>query len=120
MNRIVGIVVIVVMLGMCIGPREVWAQRDEMPVGYPQSIEPQLQALLGRLRDEPSSSELLVKVASTYFDLAYDLLTDKVKRQEAYEEGAKAAKQAFQLDELNADAHFFHASKKPSDSTFSP
>lgn len=109
MNRIIGIVVTVVMLGMCIGPREVWAQRDEMPVGYPQSIEPQLQALLGRLRDEPSSSELLVKVASTYFDLADDLLTDRIKRQAAYEEGAKAAKQAFQLDESNADAHFFHA-----------
>ena len=48
-------------------------------------------------------------MASTYFDLADDLLTDKVQRQAAYEEGARAAKQAFQLDESNADAHFFHA-----------
>jgi tetratricopeptide (TPR) repeat protein len=52
---------------------------------------------------------VLVKVASTYFDLADDFLTDKAKRQAAYEAGAKAAKQAFQLDESNADAHFFHA-----------
>ncbi len=109
MNKVIGIVVSVAVLVTCLGLGEAWAQRDEIPDGYPQSIEPELQELLGRLRNEPASSELLVKVASTYFDLADDLLTDKVKRQAAYEEGAKAAKQAFQLDETNADAHFFHA-----------
>lgn len=109
MNKIIGIVVSIAVLGTFIGLGKAWAQRDEIPDGYPKSIEPELQVLLGRLRDEPSSPELLVKVASTYFDLADDLLTDKVKRQAAYEEGAKAAKQAFQLDETNADAHFFHA-----------
>ncbi|HKQ34319.1 MAG TPA: tetratricopeptide repeat protein [Nitrospiraceae bacterium] len=109
MNRIIGIVVSVAVLGTFIGLGKAWAQRDEIPEGYPQSIEPELQVLLGRLRDQPSSPDLLVKVASTYFDLADDLLTDKAKQQAAYEEGAKAAKQAFQLDETNADAHFFHA-----------
>ena len=109
MNKIVGILVSLVALGMCMGLDEVSAQREEIPAGYPQSIEPELQALLARLRNEPSSPELLVKVASTYFDLADDFLTDKEKRQAAYEEGAKAAKQALQMDESNADAHFFYA-----------
>jgi tetratricopeptide (TPR) repeat protein len=109
MNKNIGIVVSVAALGTFIGLVDVSAQRDEMPAGYPQSIEPEVQRLLSRLRNEPSSPELLVKVASTYFDLADDLLTDKGKRQAAYEEGAKAAKLAFQLDESNADAHFFHA-----------
>lgn len=109
MNKIIGIVVSVAVLGTFINLGEVSAQRDELPVGYPQSIEPELQTLLARLGDEPASPELLVKVASTYFDLADDFLTDKVKRQAAYEEGANAAKLAIQLDESNADAHFFHA-----------
>jgi tetratricopeptide (TPR) repeat protein len=109
MKTIVGIVVSAAAIGTCIGLGEVSAQRDEMPVGYPQSIESELQALLSRSHKEPSSPELLVKVSSTYFDLADDFLTDKAERQAAYEEGAKAAKQAFQLDESNADAHFFHA-----------
>lgn len=109
MNRDIGIAVSVAALGTVLGLGEVSAQRDTMPVGYPQSIESELQALLSRLRNEPSSPELLVKVASTYFDLADDFLTDRAKRREAYEEGAKAAKQAFQLDDSNADAHFFHA-----------
>src|SRR5262249_24936504 len=59
-------------LGIFIETSQALAQRDEMPAGYPQSIEPELQTLLGRLRDQPSSSELLVKIASTYFDLADD------------------------------------------------
>jgi tetratricopeptide (TPR) repeat protein len=109
MNKIIGIVVSAAALGTWIGLGEVSAQRDELPVGYPQSIESELQALLSRLHNEPSSPELLVKMSSTYFDLADDFLTDKAERQAAYEEGAKAAKQAFHLDESNADAHFFHA-----------
>jgi tetratricopeptide (TPR) repeat protein len=109
MNTIIAIFVGLSFLATCIGLGEVSAQRDQIPVGYPQSIEPELQALLARLRNEPSSPELLVKVASTYFDLADDFLTDKAKRQAAYEEGAKAAKQAFQLDDSNADAYFFYA-----------
>jgi hypothetical protein len=80
-----------------------------MPPGYPQSLEADLQALLTRLRQGKPSPELLVQVSSTYFDLADDLLTDDKKRREAYEAGAKAAEQAFMLDDTNADAHFFHA-----------
>jgi hypothetical protein len=80
-----------------------------MPPGYPQSLEADLQVLLGRLREGKPSPELLVRVSSTYFDLADDLLTDDKKRREAYEAGAKAAEEAFMLDDTNADAHFFHA-----------
>src|SRR5262245_2614123 len=109
MNRATLVMGYLMSLGVFMGNGQALAQRDEMPAGYPQTIEPELQALLGRLRKEPSSPELLVKVASTYFDLADDFLTDKVKQQAAYEEGAKAAEKAFQLDESNADAHFFHA-----------
>lgn len=82
MNRAIWILWSLVSLDIVLtGTGLALAQRDEMPVGYPQSVEPELQALLGRLRSEPPSPELLVKVASTYFDLADDFLTDKVKRQ---------------------------------------
>ncbi|MDF0666119.1 MAG: tetratricopeptide repeat protein [Nitrospira sp.] len=85
------------------------AQRNEMPPGYPQSLEKDLQALLDRVDEGNPSPELLVQLAETYFDLADDLLTDKAKRLAAYEAGAKAAKQSFELDETNADAHYFYA-----------
>jgi hypothetical protein len=71
-------------------------------------LEPALQRLLSLLREDRSSPELLVQVASTYFDIADDLLTDEKKRQAPYQAGAQAAQQAFELDDSNADAHFFY------------
>lgn len=88
---------------------DAWAQRDEMPAGYPRSLEGRLHNLLERVRAGRPSPDLLVAVSSTYFDLADDLLTDEKKRLEAYDAGAKAAEQAFTLDDANADAHLFHA-----------
>src|SRR5262249_29772287 len=109
MNRATLMLGSLVSLGLVIGSSQGMVQRDEMPAGHPQSIEPELQTLLGRLRDQPSSPELLGKMRSAYVDLADDYLTEKVQRQAAFEEGAKAAEKAFQIDESNADAHFFHA-----------
>lgn len=99
----------VIALGLMVGADQVFAQRDEMPAGYPQSLEPTLQVLLSRVREGNPSPGLLVQVASTYFDLADDLLTDENRRRTAFEAGAKAAKQAFELDESNPDAHFLYA-----------
>lgn len=100
---------VLVLLYLLIGTEQASAQRDGMPAGYPQSLKGDLQVLLGRLGEGEPSPRLLVQVASTYFDLADDLLTDKGERRMAYEAGASAAKQAFELDESYADAHFFYA-----------
>jgi hypothetical protein len=70
------------------------AQRNEMPAGYPQSLESDLQALLIRVREGVPSPALLVRLAEAYFDLADDRLKDTAKRLEAYEAGAQAAKRA--------------------------
>ena len=109
MKQIRGIMFSVALVGVVLGTAQAHAQRTEMPAGYPQSLEADLASLLGRLRDGNVSSGLLVQLASTYFDLADDLLTDEKKRRTAFEAGAKAAEQAFQLDDSNSDAHFFHA-----------
>lgn len=102
---IAGLVALGALLGVC----ETVAQRHEMPAGYPQSIEADLQALLDKVREGTPSAGLLVRLSETYFDLADDLLTDEGKRREAYEAGARAAKRAYELDDSNADAHFYHA-----------
>jgi tetratricopeptide (TPR) repeat protein len=109
MGKIRWIIASLVALDILIGTGHAFAQRNEMPAGYPQSLEPTLQALLGRLHEGNPSPGLLVRLAEAYFDLADDLLTDEAKPLAAYEAGAMAAKQAIELDESNADAHFFHA-----------
>jgi hypothetical protein len=95
--------------GVLLASDHAFGQRNEMPPGYPQSLEQDLQTLLGKVDKRNPSPELLVRLAETHFDLADDLLTDKAKRLAAYEAGAEAAKQSFEIDETNADAHFFHA-----------
>jgi len=109
MKSVGWIVGIVMALGVAVEAGQAFAQRDEMPPGYPQSLVRNLEWLLERMREGKPSPDLLVRVSSTYFDLADDLLTEETKRRAAYESGAKAAEQAFQLDDSNADAHFFHA-----------
>jgi tetratricopeptide (TPR) repeat protein len=108
-NKARWILATLVSLGLFIGGGRSFAQRDAMPIGYPQSLEPALQSLLTQLREGHSSPALLVQVSSTYFDLADDLLTEEKQRQAAYRAGAQAAQQAFTLDDSNADAHFFYA-----------
>jgi hypothetical protein len=98
-----------VLCGILFGASDALAQRDGMPAGYPQSLEPALQSMLDQLRGGARSPALLVQVSSTYFDIADDLLTEAPKRQAAYEAGAQAAKEALTLDDSNADAHFFYA-----------
>lgn len=109
MTMTTSIMASLLVVGALIASDRASAQRNEMPPGYPQSLEKDLRMLLDRVDKGNPSPELLVQLAETYFDLADDLLTDKSKRLAAYEAGAKAAKQSFDLDETNADAHYFHA-----------
>ncbi|MFO0775697.1 MAG: tetratricopeptide repeat protein [Nitrospiraceae bacterium] len=80
-----------------------------MPAGYPQSLIATLAALEAAVQREPRSPSLLVQLAETHFDIGDDLLKDDTQRLAAYEAGAKAAQQAIDLGEQNADAHFVHA-----------
>ncbi|MCS6897965.1 MAG: tetratricopeptide repeat protein [Nitrospira sp.] len=96
-------------LGLFIGGGPAAAQRNEMPPGYPKTLESQLQTLLGQIERGEPSPDLWVQLSSTYFDLADDWLKDDGRRIEAYEAGARAAKRAMEMDNSNADAHFFYA-----------
>lgn len=109
MRRVAWVSIGCAALWLVIGATPVLAQRNEMPAGYPQSLEADVQLLLSRLGEGQPSPALLVQLSSTYFDFADDWLKDETKRIEAYEAGAKAAKQAYEIDDSNADAHFFHA-----------
>ena len=53
--------------------------------------------------------ELWTQLAETCLDLGDDLLMDEEMRQKAYQDGAKAAKHAFEIQDSNAQAHFLYA-----------
>ncbi len=109
MKTLVEVVIGCVTLCLALGSKPALAQRHEMPPGYPQTLERQLQELRDRVEGERPSPDLLVQLASVYFDLADDWLKDDAQRIEAYEAGARMAKRAIEMDDSNADAHFFYA-----------
>ncbi len=74
-----------------------------------QDLEQRLQALLAEKRQHASDPALLVTLADLYLDLGDAAYNDTAKRQTAYEEGARLAKQALDLQEQNAQAHYLYA-----------
>ena len=87
----------------------VFADPPALPPDYPQSLERDLAALLAVRSQQASDPGFLLKLASTYFDMGNDLLTDDEKRIMAYEEAARLAQRALELKEADAEAHFLYA-----------
>src|SRR2546426_7377864 len=62
----------------------VFADPPALPPDYPQSLERDLAALLAVRSQQASDPGFLLKLASTYFDMGNDLLTDDEKRSEEH------------------------------------
>jgi tetratricopeptide (TPR) repeat protein len=76
---------------------------------YPASLELELQSALELRARDSTDPHLLTKVASLYLDLGVDLYQEKEKRLAAYEEGARFARRALELQEGSAEAHYLYA-----------
>lgn len=72
-------------------------------------LEQQLQALLAQKSQRSSDPGFLVHLADVYLDLGDDAYSEEPKRRVAYEEGARIARQAINLEEQNAQAHYLYA-----------
>lgn len=73
------------------------------------ALQEQLKQLLAQKAEHPSDPAILIRMADLYLDLGDDPDLEQVKRKAAYDEGAKAAKEAIALQEQNADAHYLYA-----------
>src|SRR5262245_3917549 len=72
-------------------------------------LQQQLQALLAQRHERASDPAFLLRVADVYMSLGDDISLDIIKRGAAYDEGARFARQAIDLQETNADAHYLYA-----------
>lgn len=87
-----------------------WGQPSPaFPPDYPQSLPRKLAALQEARARTPSDPNILVKMADVCLDMGDDLYTDAERKRESFTEGARWAKQALELSEPNADAHFLYA-----------
>jgi tetratricopeptide (TPR) repeat protein len=73
------------------------------------SLQAQLKQMLAKKAQHASDPDFLVRLADVYLDLGDSLVGDQSNRKAAYEEGAKAAREAIEVQERNADAHYLYA-----------
>jgi len=73
------------------------------------TLEQQLDALLAQKTQRASDPDFLVRLADVYLDLGDDVYIDESMRRAAYEEGARIARRAIDLQEHNAHAHYLYA-----------
>lgn len=73
-----------------------------------QALEETIQAVLDEKAHHSSDPTILLRLADLYLDLG-DEHTDVAKRLAAYGEGARFARQALDLQEQNAHAHYLYA-----------
>jgi tetratricopeptide (TPR) repeat protein len=76
---------------------------------HTRALERELQTLLANQAPASSDPRILVHLADLYLDLGDDVYSDETKRRAAYEEGARLAHRAIELDESNAQAHYLYA-----------
>lgn len=74
-----------------------------------RTISEELERLLQARAHESSDPQLLVKLSALYLDAGKEVYTVEARRRAAYEEGARLAKRALEMQETNADAHYLYA-----------
>lgn len=84
------------------------ARASEAP-RYPDSIEEEIRSLIAAGADQSSDPVFLLRLAGLYLDAGDDLYQDKDRRRRAYEEGAKMAWRALELQDLDPQAHYLYA-----------
>lgn len=77
-------------------------------------LQEQLQALLAQRSEHSSDPAFLVRLANFYLHLGDDVSVETSKRKGSYEEGARVAHQALELQEQMADAHYLYAANRGS------
>lgn len=107
MFRRVTFSVIVAVVLVAMGPVVSADTTGDAPAG--PSLHAQLQQLLAQKAEHASDPDLLVRLADVYLDLGDDPALEQSKRKAAYEEGTKAAREAIEVQERNAEAHYLYA-----------
>lgn len=75
----------------------------------PRSASDDLDRLVKARAHESSDPGVLVNMSKLYLDVGQEGSTDATERRAVFDEGARIAKRALDLQETNADAHYLYA-----------
>ena len=109
MNRCIGIGLLFLMAGAFSFPSGSLRAEESINRQFPADLERELQSLV--LDGTAHSNDLnrLLRLAGLYLDLGYGAYVDREKKLAAFQEGARIAQKALDIQESSADAHFLYA-----------
>lgn len=87
----------------------VQAEQQVLSSDHTRALERELHTLLATQAPASLDPRILVHLADLYLDLGDDAYSEETQRRAAYEEGARLARRAIELDESNAEAHYLYA-----------
>lgn len=93
----------------CVVVQPVHAQRDSIPPGYPQSLQHDRDVMVAAGVPDSADPARLVTLAAISMNMGDDLLEDPDERRRAYEEGARMAQRALEIQASHVEAHFLYA-----------
>lgn len=86
-----------------------WIGYASEPPNYPYSVEEEIKSLVASGAQESEDPVFLTRLAGLYLDAGDDLYTEKHLRLQAYEEGARMAEKALDIQDDDARAHYLYA-----------
>lgn len=117
-NRCVGLGLLLLMAGVFSFPYGALRGEDSVDPQFPADLETELKSL--ELDGAANSKDLnrLLRMAGLYLDLGHGAYVDRKEKLAAFQEGARIAKKALDIQESSADAHFLYAANLGSAAEF--
>ena len=99
---------LIISIGIFGWPVWSFSESPSKPV-TPEALEKELQYLMSTGMGKSQNPEELRRLAGLYLDLGYGMYVDQEKKLASFQEGARLAKKALELDESSALGHFLYA-----------
>ncbi len=108
-NRCVGMGLLLLMAGVFSFPYGALRGEDSIDSQFPADLESELKSLVLDGAENSKDLNRLLRLAGLYLDLGYGAYVDREEKLAAFQEGARIAKKALDIQESSADAHFLYA-----------
>ena len=89
------------------GIQGVWA--EALPPDPSQSPLTQLERIQSQGGQDSSDPATLLRLADLYLEIGQDIYQDKNQKRQAFDEGARLARKALDMEDNNAEAHYLYA-----------
>jgi tetratricopeptide (TPR) repeat protein len=86
-----------------------WAEPGPLKPDASQSPLGQLQRLLAEGNQNSSDPAMLLQISDLYLEIGQEIYQDESRKRQAFDEGARLARQVLDREKDNAEAHYLYA-----------